>query len=194
MWISVTPTNIPDVKIIQPQMHWDARWFFVETYNERKLQDAWIKAKFIQDNLSRSTRWVARWFHLQTIDNQAKLVRAAAWRILDMAIDLRKHSDTYKQIVSVILSASKQNQFYIPRWFWHAFISLEDGTELAYKVDNVYNPTHDTWISMLDPELPIDWQAIEIMHWIKKDELILSEKDQKLPTLAEFQKVHFWHN
>lgn len=193
MWIKVTPTNIQDVRIIEPQVFSDKRGFFMETYNEEELRKNWIKAKFIQDNLSKSAKWVARWFHVQTMDTQAKLVRASVWTILDIAIDLRRTTSTYGRIVSEILSAENKKQLFIPRGFWHAFIALEDWTEVVYKTDNIYNPKFDNWINIFDPELLIDWQQIEEKYWIKKEDLILSEKDKQLPSFREFHNnVRYW--
>lgn len=193
MWIKVTSTNIPDVKIIEPQIFSDDRGFFTETYNKDDFEKNWIKANFIQDNLSKSAKWVARGFHVQTMDTQAKLIRASVWAILDMAIDLRRTTATYGKIVSIILSAENKKQLFIPRGFWHAFIALEDWTEVAYKADNKYNPKFDSWINMFDPELHIDWQLIEERYWLKKEDLILSEKDRKLTSFKEFQNnVHYW--
>lgn len=193
MWILITPTNIPEVRIIEPQIFWDERGFFMETYNEEVLMKNWIKANFIQDNLSKSAKWVARGFHVQTMDTQAKLVRVSVWTILDMALDLRRTTTTYWKIVSIILSAENKKQLYIPRWFAHAFITLENWTEVSYKIDNKYNPQYDNWVNLLDWELPIDWQIIENKYWIKKEDLILSDKDRKLPSFKEFHNnVHYW--
>jgi dTDP-4-dehydrorhamnose 3,5-epimerase len=173
-----------DVILITPQVFWDERWFFMETYHQKDFENNWIKNIFVQDNHSKSNKWVFRWFHFQTTNTQTKLVRVIRWSVLDFVIDLRKNSPTYGIHMSEILSAENKKQLFIPKWFAHWFLTLEDNTEFVYKCDNYYDPAHEAWILYTDPDLHIDWSWIMQKYDIQ--EFIISEKDKKHPTLKEF--------
>lgn len=173
-------TEIPAVKIITTERFGDARGFFSEVYNASRFADAGIDFSFVQDNHSLSSEaGVLRGLHFQLPPfAQDKLVRVIRGRILDVAVDLRRTSPTFKQYVSVEISADNFKQILVPRGFAHGFITREPNTEVIYKVTNFYSAEHDRGIIWNDPELGIDWQ-------VPDDAVILSDKDAALPTLHD---------
>lgn len=185
MAFTFTKNNIiNDVIIIDTQSFWDQRWLFMETYNQKDFENNWIKTIFVQDNLSRSCRGVFRWFHFQIQHIQAKLVRVNRWAVLDFVIDIRKKSPTYGKYIYELLSAENKKQLFIPKWFAHWFLVLEDNTEFVYKCDDYYDPQNEAWITYTDRDINIDRK--KIMQENNIQELILAEKDKKHPTLQEF--------
>ena len=173
-------TAIPDVVIIEPAVHGDARGYFIETFREDKLEEfLGYKINFCQDNESKSSRGVLRGLHYQLApDAQTKLVRVIQGSVLDVAVDIREGSPTFGQHVAVELSSENKRQLLVPRGFAHGFVVLEDDTVFAYKVDSYYSPENDRGIAFDDPDFKIDWQ-------IPHDELNLSAKDTTQPKLHE---------
>ncbi|BAK71367.1 dTDP-4-dehydrorhamnose 3,5-epimerase [Aliarcobacter butzleri] len=173
-------TSIPDVIIIEPKVHGDARGYFVETFRADKLEEfIGYKINFCQDNESKSSKGVLRGLHYQLAPfAQTKLVRVIKGKVLDVAVDIRKNSPTFGKYVAVLLSAENKKQLLVPRGFAHGFVVLEDDTVFAYKVDNYYSPECDRGIAYDDESLNIDWI-------LKKEELNLSAKDTKQPKLNE---------
>lgn len=170
------PTDIPEVIIIEPQVHGDNRGYFVETFRQDKLE-AFVgyKIRFYQDNESKSSKGVLRGLHYQLPPfAQTKLVRVIQGSVLDIAVDIREGSPTFGQHISTILSGKNKKQLLIPRGFAHGFVVLEDDTIFAYKVDNYYSPQNDRGITYNDEDLNIDWQ-------LPKEALNLSLKDTKQP-------------
>jgi len=173
-----TETAIPGVYLIEPDVFGDHRGWFMESWSYEKLKKLGIDAHFVQDNHSFTAKKdTLRGLHFQ-IDPmaQAKLVRCTAGAVLDVAVDLRKGSPTYKKWVSVILSAANKLQLFIPRGFAHGFLTLTDNVEFEYKCDNPYSKEHDRSIRFDDPEIGVDW---------KIDDPILSEKDRNAPFLKD---------
>ncbi len=181
--MEVRPTEIFDIKEILPKRHTDSRGFFSETYHKKALQEAGIDLEFVQDNHSLSLpKWTLRGLHFQIPPfAQDKLIRVTRGSVLDVAADLRKSSPTFGKHVSVILTAKKWNQCLIPIGFAHGFCTLEENTEVFYKVTNYYSPEHDRGILWNDPDLAIDWPMSE-------KEAILSEKDKKHPRFVELKE------
>ncbi|MFX4236295.1 dTDP-4-dehydrorhamnose 3,5-epimerase [Aliarcobacter butzleri] len=173
-------TSIPDVVIIEPKVHGDARGYFVETFRADKLEEfIGYKINFCQDNESKSSKGVLRGLHYQLPPYaQTKLVRVIKGKVLDIAVDIRKKSPTFGKYVAVLLSAENKKQLLVPRGFAHGFVVLENDTVFAYKVDNYYSPECDRGIAYDDESLNIDWI-------LKKEELNLSAKDTKQPKLNE---------
>lgn len=173
-------TSIPDVIIIEPKVHGDARGYFVETFRADKLEKfLGYKINFTQDNESKSSKGVLRGLHYQLAPfAQTKLVRVIKGKVLDVAVDIRKGSPTFGKYVAVELTAENKKQMLVPRGFAHGFVVLEDDTVFAYKVDNYYSPQCDRGIAYDDESLNIDWI-------LKKEELNLSAKDTKQPKLNE---------
>jgi len=177
-----TPTWIEGLIIIEPQVFWDERGFFMETYNEKEFKKAWITTTFVQDNHSKSKAGVLRGMHFQKTHPQAKLVRVVAGAVYDVAIDLRKGSPTYGKRYGIELSAENKKQLFIPRGFAHWFLTLEDETELIYKCDEFYHPEDEGGILWNDETLGIDWG-----EYYDIQDLIISEKDKKNPNFDEEQ-------
>lgn len=175
------PTDIPDVKIVEPRIFRDARGYFAETYNKARYVEAGISADFVQDNESCSSRGVLRGLHWQSgAHAQAKLVRVIRGAVWDVAVDIRKGSPTYGKYVSCELTAENGRQFYIPRGFAHGFVVLEDNTLFSYKCDNLYCPESECGMRYDDPELAIKWP------WPGRD-FLLSEKDLKHPAFKDIE-------
>ena len=175
--MNVIPTALEGVLILEPKVFGDDRGFFFESYNERVFEQATGRApRFVQDNHSRSVRGVVRGLHYQVVKPQAKLVRASAGVLLDVAVDLRRSSPTFGRHVAVELSAQNKRQLWIPEGFGHGFAVLSDAAELLYKTTEFWYPEHDRSLAWDDPALAIDWRV---------DEAILSDKDGKAPRLAE---------
>ncbi|MFA7637802.1 MAG: dTDP-4-dehydrorhamnose 3,5-epimerase [Parvibaculum sp.] len=183
------PTAIPDVKILVPQRHGDARGYFSETYNRRVLAEAGIGVDFVQDNESLSAEvGTIRGLHFQTPPfEQAKLVRVLTGAIFDVAVDLRAGSPSYGRYVAVRLSAEEGNQLFIPAGFAHGLCTLEPDTRVFYKVDRHYSADHDAGIIWNDTDIGIEWP-------VSAEEAILSGKDRLLPGLAGFHSPFTYVN
>lgn len=173
-----TKTELDGVVILEPAVFGDHRGFFMESWSKRTLEEAGLFYDFVQDNHSSSTvKGTLRGIHFQRGDKaQAKLVRCAKGAVLDVAVDLRPSSPTYKKWVAVELSAENKKQLLIPRGFGHGFVTLTDEVEFLYKADNYYAPEADGGIRWNDPELAIDWGV---------EEPILSQKDANSPWLKD---------
>jgi dTDP-4-dehydrorhamnose 3,5-epimerase len=178
--MTFTRTKIPEVVIIDPQVYGDKRGYFLETFNQNELEAfLGFKVNFCQDNESKSERGVLRGLHYQLHPAaQGKLVRVVQGKVLDVAVDIREGSPTFGQHVAVELSGENKRQLFVPRGFAHGFVSLEDDTVFAYKVDNYYSPENDSGLAFDDPALNIDWR-------LPKEALKLSEKDTKQPLLKD---------
>lgn len=172
-----TETKIKDVYIIDVRTYGDHRGYFMETYKEEDFAAAGLDYRFVQDNQSSSRRGVLRGLHFQKTHPQAKLVRVLKGEVFDVAVDLRRASETYGQWVGVLLSEENHRQFMIPRGFAHGFVVVSDHAEFAYKCDEKYHPEDEGGILWNDPDINIEWPEV--------GEIILSEKDKNNPTLAE---------
>ncbi len=179
--MTVHDTIISGVKIIDPDIHRDARGYFCETYNEARYRAAGVVAAFVQDNESCSSRGVLRGLHWQAGEHaQAKLVRVIRGAVWDVAVDIRKGSPTFGKSVSCELTAENGRQFFIPRGFAHGFVVLEDDTLFSYKCDNVYCPEAERGLKFDDP-------ALGIVYPNPGRPFLLSPKDLKHPLLAEIE-------
>ena len=175
-------TKLKGVYIIDVKTYGDNRGYFMETYKEDDFKAAGLDYSFVQDNQSSSRKGVLRGLHFQKNHPQAKLVRVLKGEVFDVAVDLRKGSETYGQWVGAVLSEENKRQFMIPRGFAHGFLVLSDYAEFAYKCDDVYHPEDEGGIMWNDPAIGIEWP--------EAGELILSEKDKVHPSLAE-SKIEF---
>jgi dTDP-4-dehydrorhamnose 3,5-epimerase len=180
MSLTVETLSIPDVKIIRPKKHGDARGFFSETFSQKALADAGIDLAFVQDNHAFSAaQGTVRGLHFQTPPfAQDKLIRVTRGAIFDVAVDLRRGSPTYGRHVTAVISAEAWNQILIPKGFAHGLLTLEPNTEVLYKVTNYYSPAHDLGLLWNDPALGIAWPGAEA-------DAILSAKDKVQPRLAD---------
>lgn len=178
--MQVTSLAIDVVKLIVPRKFSDARGYFVETWNRKTLTEAGVDIDFVQDNASLSREpGTVRGLHFQTPPAaQAKLVRVVRGSVFDVAVDLRRASPTFGRYVSAILTAEGGEQLFVPVGFAHGFCTLEPDTEIAYKVSSFYSGGNDAGIAWDDPEIGIDWPH-------DGREPILSDKDRRLPKLAE---------
>ncbi len=176
----VTSLAIPDVKIIQVERFADDRGFFSETFRKSTLLEAGIDLDFPQDNQSLSrVKHTLRGLHIQVPPfEQAKLVRVTRGSILDVCVDARKNSPTFGKWVSAVISEKEWNQIFVPIGFFHGFITLEENTEVNYKVSKYYHREYERGVRWNDPDLKIDWRAIE--------GVMTSPKDAELPFFAEF--------
>ena len=172
-----TETKIKGVYIIDVKTYGDHRGYFMETYKEEDFVSAGLDYKFVQDNQSSSRKGVLRGLHFQKTFPQAKLVRVLKGEVFDVAVDLRKGSETYGQWVGVLLSEDNHRQFMIPRGFAHGFVVVSEHAEFAYKCDEKYHPEDEGGILWNDPDVGIEWPEV--------GEIILSDKDKRNPTLAE---------
>jgi dTDP-4-dehydrorhamnose 3,5-epimerase len=172
-------TSIQDLVVIEPKVFGDDRGYFMETYNYKDYKEAGLDMVFVQDNQSKSKKGVLRGLHFQTKYPQGKLVRVLSGEVFDVAVDLRKDSPTYKQWHGVLLSGENKKQFYVPEGFAHGFVVLSEEAEFVYKCTDYYHPEYESGILWNDPELDIDWHLSGI------ENVLLSDKDKKLKTLAE---------
>ena len=173
MPFTFTPCTIPGLFEIQPEIFGDRRGYFFECYSRREFEKAGISADFVQDNQSRSAKGVLRGLHFQKTHPQGKLVRAVEGEIFDAAVDIRQGSPYYGKWHSVILSAQKQNLFYIPQGFAHGFLVLSDAAVFAYKCTDFYYPEDESGIIWNDGSIGIKWPDLKMDY-------ILSLRDTKL--------------
>lgn len=180
--MDILKTKLEGVYILIPKVFGDHRGFFMESWSLRTMEEAGLYYDFVQDNHSLSTvKGTLRGIHFQKGDKaQAKLVRCVRGAVLDVAVDLRHDSPTYKQWVGVELSEKNKKQLLIPRGFGHGFVTLTDHVEFLYKADNYYAPEADGGIRWNDPDIGVDWGI---------SEPILSEKDTKNPFLKDIAPV-----
>ena len=169
--------EIPDVKLVIPKHYSDERGYFLESFKESEFSANGISVKFVQDNVSFSTKGALRGLHYQQKPKeQAKLVSVISGEIFDVAVDIRKDSTTYGKWVSQILSEKNHKMLYIPEGFAHGFCTLSDTANVFYKVTNEYSPENERGIIWNDPNVSISWPI---------ENLIVSEKDKKLPILQK---------
>lgn len=172
-------TEIEDVVIIEPRIYSDSRGYFYESFSQKLFQENVRNTFFVQDNQSKSSFGVLRGLHFQKPPfAQSKLVRCIRGCVLDVAVDIRKGSPTYKKYVAVELSGDNHRQLFIPRGFAHGFIVLSDEAVFQYKCDNYYAPEAECAINWDDPDIGIDWK-------IDKININLSQKDQLNKTIEE---------
>jgi dTDP-4-dehydrorhamnose 3,5-epimerase len=176
--MNVIETKLPGVVIVEPQVFGDHRGWFMESWSQKTMADNGLNVNFVQDNQSYTARkGTLRGIHFQQYPMaQTKLVRVTRGAVMDVAVDLRKDSPTYRQWVAVELSAENRKQLLIPQGFGHAFLTLTDDVEFVYKCDNFYSKEHDRNIRFDDPELGVEWGIAEP---------ILSEKDAAAPFLKD---------
>lgn len=193
--IKVTPAPIKGLYVIEPAVHGDARGYFMETYNQRDMADAGLDMNFVQDNQSMSVKGVLRGLHFQKEYPQGKLVRVIQGRVFDVAVDLRRNSETYGQWYGVELSEENKKQLYISEGFAHGFLVLSDTAQICYKVTDFYRPGDEGGLAWNDPAIGIKWPELvgeyqgnaKATGYALADgtSLVLSDKDQKWLPLAK---------
>ena len=180
----VKETSLPDVLLLEPARHGDARGFFSESWNSRRMADAGIDVSFVQDNHSMSeAAGTLRGLHFQAPPYaQAKLVRCGRGSLLDVAVDIRKGSPTYGDWVAEVLSFENGRQLLVPEGFLHGFLTLEPMTEIVYKCSDYYNA---------DADGAVRWDSCGV-DWGMNSNPKLSEKDENAPVLADFESPFEW--
>lgn len=187
--------GIEGLCVIEPAVHGDARGYFMETYNQRDMEEAGLDMVFVQDNQSCSTKGVLRGLHFQKEYPQGKLVRVIRGTVFDVAVDLRKGSATYGKWYGQILSEENKLQFYIPEGFAHGFLVLSDVAEFCYKCTDFYHPGDEGGLAWNDPVIGVEWPGVvgeyqgtaSAEGYALEDgtKLNLSEKDQKWPGMEK---------
>ena len=176
--MNIIDTKIPEVKIIEPAVFGDARGFFFESFNEQKFQAATqVNLPFVQDNHSRSSKGVLRGLHYQIERAQGKLVRVVSGAVIDVAVDLRRSSPTFKQWVAVELSADNHRQLWVPPGFGHGFVVTSDTADFLYKTTDYWFKEHERAVRWDDPTLAVNWGYT--------GEVSLSAKDMDAPYLTD---------
>ncbi len=157
--MEVIKTGIKDLLLVKASVHTDNRGYFFEAWNRNDFHEAGIEADFCQDNISVSVgKWTLRGLHYQAGEfSQAKLVRCLQGELLDVAVDLRRDSETFGKWASVKLKGGDGQAFFVPRGFAHGFLTLTDEVIFSYKVDNVYNRPSERNIFYADPQIGVDW-------------------------------------
>jgi len=174
--MKVTETDVPGVKVFEPNVHEDGRGFFFELWNGARYSEAGLADAFVQDNVSRSVRGTLRGLHFQYPTQQGKLVTVLSGSIFDVAVDVRSGSPHFGQWVGVDISDRDRKQLWVPRGFAHGFLVTSDSADVLYKVDDAYCPAEEFAIAWDDPALGIDWPA-PVLH--------LSDRDRVAPRLAD---------
>ena len=178
--MKVTETQLPGVVLIEPKVHEDARGFFLETFQRKRYEEALGRSlEFVQDNHSRSGKGVLRGLHTQRQHPQDKLLRVVRGEVFDVAVDIDPASPTFGQWASAILSEDNKHQFFVPAGYAHGFQVLSDVADLEYKCIGYYAPEDESGLIWNDAEVAVDWPLADP---------ILSEKDRRLPTLAEIRQ------
>lgn len=177
--MEITETGFEGLYIIQPKIFSDSRGYFFESYKLSTFLEAGIPFNPLQDNESRSVKGVIRGLHYQMEPfAQAKLMRVVIGKVFDVAVDLRKNSQTFGKWYGIELDSEVKTQFFIPKGFAHGLSVLSDIAVIHYKCDNIYNPQYERGISLNDPDLNIDWK----LDGVKP---IISEKDLRYPNLQD---------
>ncbi|EMJ61669.1 MULTISPECIES: dTDP-4-dehydrorhamnose 3,5-epimerase [Leptospira] len=169
--------------LIEPKVFGDERGFFFETFKTSLFESENIPTHFSQDNHSRSSRGVLRGMHLQVPPyEQGKLVRVVRGKVVDVVVDVRVGSPSYRKWLSVELSEENKNIFWVPPGFAHGFLTLEDKTDFLYKVTKEYSPQNEVGIRWDDPALGIPWKT-----WLPDSEFTVSPRDQGTPFFVDFK-------
>jgi dTDP-4-dehydrorhamnose 3,5-epimerase len=177
--MNVIKTPLDGLLVLEPRVFGDDRGFFFESYNAKRFAElTGVRAEFVQDNHSRSSKGVLRGLHYQIQQAQGKLVRASAGAVFDVAVDIRKSSPTFGQWYGCELSAENKRQLWIPPGFAHGFVTLSDGAEFLYKTTDYWAPEHERAILWNDPAIGIQWPALDAAP-------LLSGKDQVALLLAD---------
>jgi dTDP-4-dehydrorhamnose 3,5-epimerase len=178
--MQVEPTSHPEVLLIRPDVYEDPRGFFMESYHARKYAAQGLPGQFVQDNHSRSTRGVLRGLHYQLNHPQGKLVRVVRGEVFDVAVDIRRGSPHFGRWTGQTLSEENRLQLYIPPGFAHGFCTLSGQADFLYKCTDFYLPDDEYGIAWDDPDIAIDWPAMDYL---------LSDRDRTFPRLADSQSL-----
>lgn len=178
--LTVETCDIEGIRIITPEVRYDERGYFMETYQQKDFEAAGVNVTFVQDNQSASKKGVLRGLHFQKEFPQDKLVRVIKGAVFDVAVDLREGSKTFGKWIGVELSEENKKQFFIPKGFAHGFLVLSDYAEFVYKCSDFYHPGDEGGLAYNDPEIGVQWPIEDGV------ELILSDKDKKWSGLSDY--------
>jgi len=178
--VRFVPTDIPEVLIVEPDVHRDERGYFLETYHSGKYRAAGVQGPFLQDNHSRSVGGTLRGLHLQSGRPQGKLIRVIGGEIFDVAVDVRRGSPSFGRWVGHTLSAENFRQCWVPPGFAHGFCVVSEVADVEYKCTDLYDPAAEIGIAWNEPTIAIRWPV---------DRPVLSERDTRNPTLAELMTM-----
>ena len=171
--MKIVDTDLKDVKIIEPNVFYDSRGFFMETFRDSEFKDTVADVCFVQDNHSKSSRGILRGLHYQLENTQGKLVRVISGEVFDVAVDIRKDSPDFGKWTGVLLSGENKKMFWVPAGFAHGFYVISNEAEFVYKCTDYYAPSHERAILWNDPDIGIEWPLVN------GSLPILSEKDEK---------------
>ena len=175
--MNVLPTDIPGVLIIEPRVFGDHRGWFMETWQQKKYEEAGIAEAFVQDNMASSSHGILRGLHIQNPHSQGKLVQVVSGEVFDVAVDIRRGSPHFGQWVGVLLSADNHRQLWVPPGFAHGYVVTSNQAVFSYKCTDFYHPESEFSIRWNDPDIAIDWPIV--------GKPCLSEKDEQAPLLRD---------
>jgi dTDP-4-dehydrorhamnose 3,5-epimerase len=178
--MKVTPTNLPDVLLIEPKIHGDPRGWFVESWQREHYREAGIDADFVQDNQSFSARGTLRGLHIQNPNGQGKLVQVIQGEVFDVAVDLRRSSPNFGRWTGAHLTSENKHQLWVPMGFLHGFLVLSETALFSYKCTDLYHPETQFAVRWNDPDIAIDWP------WDGDPKL--SDKDREAPFLRDIPR------
>lgn len=181
--MKITRLAVPDICLLEPQIFGDSRGFFVSTWHDTTFRENVADVSFVQDNQSRSAQWTLRGLHFQAQHTQGKLVRCAAGRIWDVAVDVRRSSPTFGRAVASDLNDQNMHQLWIPPGFAHGFLVLSEYADVQYKVTDQYHPQSERTLRWNDPVLNIEWP---LPNGVTP---LLSPKDQAGTPLSELETL-----
>lgn len=175
--------DIPGLVLVEIDIFKDRRGFFLETFQQKRYEEAGIPGTFVQDNLSFSRRGVLRGLHYQWPRPQGKLVQCLRGEVLDVVVDVRRGSPAFGRWASLVLNGETARQLYVPEGCAHGFLVVSDEAYFQYKCTDFYAPEEERGLAWNDPAVAVDWQ-------LGNDQPLLSEKDQNLPTLETIPPEH----
>jgi dTDP-4-dehydrorhamnose 3,5-epimerase len=182
--VKITNTAVPDVLVIEPEVFFDERGFFFESFSSKKFKElTGLKVNFVQDNLSRSSHNVLRGLHYQLNPAQGKIVQVLHGDIFDVAVDLRQHAPTFGKWIGTRLSATNRLQHWIPSGFAHGFLVISESADVFYKTTTYYEPNQQRGICWNDPDIGIEWPIQSLP--------VLSLKDRLAPSLQDCEFIAF---
>jgi dTDP-4-dehydrorhamnose 3,5-epimerase len=177
--MKINTTPIDGLLVLEPEVFRDERGFFLETFHEQKYESFGIESKFVQDNLSFSSKGILRGLHFQYRHPQAKLVQVFSGEVFDVAVDIRRGSPTFGKWFGIMLSQDNLYQMFIPECFAHGYCVVSETALFAYKCTDFYSPSDEGGLLWSDPDIGIEWPV---------SDPVLSQKDSRLPRLLEFSK------
>jgi dTDP-4-dehydrorhamnose 3,5-epimerase len=183
--MKVTPTDLPDVLLIEPKVHGDHRGWFMESWQAARYREAGIADAFVQDNQSYSARGTLRGLHIQHPHGQGKLVQVIQGEVFDVAVDVRRGSPHFGHWAGAHLTAKNKHQLWVPKGFVHGFLVLSDTALFSYKCTDLYHPETEVSVRWDDPDIGIDWPLERLLGEAPK----LSDKDRDAPCLRDIPQA-----